>query len=85
MPPGVTGSHSKDSGQGPPGHISLADHTHPCLSGGQRQGEVGARAFLAESQQGMQIFFFQLQLFIAHSHPALVPLTLQDFQPYLHL
>ena len=46
------------SGQGLPGHISLADHIAG-LSGGQRQGEEvwTPGAFLAASQQGMKKFF----------------------------
>ena len=80
MPPGVTGNPSKDS-QGPPGHISLADRiTAPLVwrteTGG---GGVGARGFPSQIPAGNANFFFQMQLRIAHSHPALVPPDLQDF------
>lgn len=59
MPPGVTGSPSKDS-QGPPGHISLADHIAALLvwrteTGG---GGVGARGFPSQIPAGNANFFF---------------------------
>ena len=86
MPPAVTGNPSKDS-QGPPGHISLADHITALLVWRTETGEEvwAPGAFLAKSQQGMQIFFFKCSSALPIPILLWSPLTSRISQPYLHL